>query len=156
MQFQAPQNQRKPSDHDKLATSSPNCHKYQTISKICTVNFKIMEKPKKRYIIRAYTQGSAPAVPEISRNVPTITGNGLTETVFRNQQQFQYFVGEDLRTVILRKFTAYMCPVPIVPSFTEIFIYGSHREPSNIFQRFSNVSNALNALEQVLPTHLTH
>ena len=61
MQFQAPQNQQKPSDHDKLATSNPNRHNFQTISKICTANFKIMEKPKKRYIIRAYTQGSGSA-----------------------------------------------------------------------------------------------
>ena len=49
-----------------------------------------------------------------------------------------------------------MRPVPIVPTFARIFIYGSRREPSNIFQHFSNVSNALNALEHVLPTHLTH
>ena len=63
---------------------------------------------------------------------------------------------EDLRTGDFRVFSTYMRPVPIVPTFTRIFIYGSHREPSNIFQHFSNVSNALNALEHVLPTHLTH
>ena len=156
MQFQVPKNQQNPSDHDRLETSNPNCHNFQTILKICTASFQIMEKSKKRYIIRAYTQGSAPAVPEISGNGLTITGNDLRETVFRNQRQFLYFTGEDLRTVILRKLTAYMCPVPIVPSFARIFIYGSWREPSNIFQHFSNVSNALNALEQVLPTYLTH
>ena len=31
MQFQAPQSQQKPSDHDKLETSDPNCHNFQTI-----------------------------------------------------------------------------------------------------------------------------
>ncbi len=56
------ENQQKPSDHDKLETSNPNRHNFQTILKICTANFRIMEKPKKRYIIRTYTQGSAPAV----------------------------------------------------------------------------------------------
>ena len=88
MQFQAPQSQQNPSDHDRLMTSDANCHNFQTILKSCTANFQIMEKPKKRYIIRTYTQGSAPAVQEISKNVLTITGNGLTETVFRNQRQF--------------------------------------------------------------------
>ena len=88
MQFQVPQNQQKPSDHDRLMTSDASCHNFQTILKICTANFQIMEKPKKRYIIRAYTQGSVPAVQEISRNVLTITGNVLTERVFRNQRQF--------------------------------------------------------------------
>ena len=156
MQFQAPKNQQNPSDHDRLMTSNASCHNFQTILNFCTVNFRIMEKPKKRYIIRTYTQGSAPAVPEISGNVLTITGNVLRETVFRFWRQFIFFTGEDLRTVILRKLTAYMRPVPIVPTFARIFICGSHREPSNIFQHFSNVSNALNALEQVLPTHLTH
>ncbi len=53
MQFQVPQNQQKPSDHDKLMTSNPNRHNFQTILKICTANFQITEKPKKRYIIRA-------------------------------------------------------------------------------------------------------
>ena len=61
MQFQAPKNQQKPSDHDKLMTSNPNRHNFQTIPKSCTANFQIMEKPKKRYIIRAYTQGSGSA-----------------------------------------------------------------------------------------------
>ena len=156
MQFQAPQNQRKPSDHDKLMASNPNRHNFQTILIFCTVDFQIMEKLKKRCIMRAYTQGSAPAVPEISGNVLTITGNGLTETVFRFWRQFKYFVGEDLRTIILRKLTAYMCPVPIVPSFTRIFIYGIHRKLFQRIQHISNASNALNTLEQVLPTHLTH
>ena len=156
MQFQAPKNQQNPSDHDRLETSNPNRHNFQTILKSCTVNFQIMEKPKKRYIIRTYTQGSVPAVQEINGNGLTITGNILTETVFRNQQQFQCFVGADFLTGDFRKFSTYMRPVPIVPSLTRIFICGSHRESSNIFQHFSNVSNALNALEQVLPTHLTH
>ena len=61
MQFQAPQNQQKPSDHDRLMTSDASCHNFQTISKSCTANFQIMEKPKKRYIIRTYTQGSGSA-----------------------------------------------------------------------------------------------
>ena len=51
-------NQQNPSDHDRLMTSNPNRHKYQTISNFCTVNFRITEKLKKRYIIRTYTQGS--------------------------------------------------------------------------------------------------
>lgn len=128
MQFQAPQNQQNPSDHDKLETSDTSCHNFQTISKICTANFQIMPESKKRYIIRTYTQGSAPTVQEISGNVLTITASVLTERVFRFWQQFIFFVGEDLRTVILRKLTAYMRPVPIVPSFTRIFIYGSHQK----------------------------
>ena len=129
MQFQVPQNQQKSSDHDRLMTSNPNCHNFQTIPKICTANFQIMEKPKKRYIIRAYTQSS-------SGNVPTITGSVLRGTVFRNQRQFIFFVGEDLRTVILRKLTAYMRLVPIVPSFTRIFIYGSHQKRPATYGRF--------------------
>ena len=82
------ENQQKPSDHDKLMTSDASCHNFQTILNFCTVNFRIMEKPKKRYIIRTYTQGSAPAVPEISGNVLTITGSDLTERVFRFWRQF--------------------------------------------------------------------
>ena len=88
MQFQAPKNQQKPSDHDRLMTSNPNSHNFQTIPKSCTANFQIMEKPKKRYIIRAYTQGSVPAVQEISGNVLTITGSDLAERVFRFWRQF--------------------------------------------------------------------
>ena len=42
-------------------TSNPNRHNFQTILKICTASFQITEKPKKRYIIRAYTQGSGSA-----------------------------------------------------------------------------------------------
>ena len=81
-------NQQKPSDHDKLETSNPNRHNFQTISKICTASFQIMPEVKKRYIIRMCTQGSAPAVQKISRNRPTITGNDLRETVFRFRRQF--------------------------------------------------------------------
>ena len=142
MQFQVPKNQQNPSDHDRLMTSDASCHNSQTILKICTANFQIMEKPKKRYIIRTYTQGSAPPVPEISRNVLTITGNDLTETVFRNQRQFIFFVGEDLRTVILRKLTAYMRPVPIVPTFARIFIYGSHQKRPATYGNLRQVSIA--------------
>jgi len=61
MQFQVPKNQQNPPDYVKLMTSSPNCHNFQTIPNFCTANFQIMEKPKKRYIIRAYTQGSGSA-----------------------------------------------------------------------------------------------
>ena len=61
MQFQVPKNQQNPSDHDKLETSNASCHNFQTISKSCTANFQITEKPKKRYIIRTYTQGSGSA-----------------------------------------------------------------------------------------------
>ena len=121
MQFQVPKNQQNPSDHDKLETSDASCHNFQTILKICTVNFQIMEKPKKRYIIRTYTQGSG-------RNVLTITGNGPTERAFRNQRQFLKNVERDFCSAILRKLTAYMRPVPIVPSLTRIFIYGSHKK----------------------------
>ena len=64
MQFQVPQNQQKSSDHDRLMTSNASCHNFQTISNFCTADFQIMEKPKKRYIIRAYTQGSDLTGPE--------------------------------------------------------------------------------------------
>ena len=57
-----------------------------------------------------------------------------------------------MRTGDFWDFSTYMRPVPIVPSFTRIFIYGSHQESSNIFQHFSNVSNALNALNALEPT----
>ena len=142
MQFQVPQNQQKPSDHDKSETSNPNRHNFQTILKICTADFQITEKPKKRYIIRTYTQGSAPAVQEISRNVPTITGNNLTETVFRFWRQFIFFTGEDLRAVILRKLSIYMRPVPIVPTFARIFIYGSHQKRPATYCNLRQVSIA--------------
>ena len=74
MQFQVPKNQQNPSDHDRLMTSNPNRHKYQTISNFCTVNFRITEKPKKRYIIRAYTQGS------------DLTGSESAETAWRSRE----------------------------------------------------------------------
>ena len=61
MQFQAPKNQQKPSDHDRLMTSDASCHNFQTIPKSCTANFQIMPEVKKRYIIRAQTQGSGSA-----------------------------------------------------------------------------------------------
>ena len=64
MQFLAPQNQQNPSDHDRLMSSNPNRHNFQTIPKSCTANFRIMPEVKKRYIIRAYTQGSDLTVPE--------------------------------------------------------------------------------------------
>ena len=57
-------NQQKPSDHDKLMTSDASCHNFQTILKICTVDFRIMPEVKKRYIIRTYTQGSGSAGPD--------------------------------------------------------------------------------------------
>lgn len=108
-------------------------------------------KNRKRGTLYVRTR-KAPAVQEISRNVLTITGNDLTERVFRFWRQFIFFVGVDLQTVILRKFTAYMRPVPIVPTFCLIFIYGSRLESSNIFQRFqrlehigAGISNAFNA-----------
>ena len=135
-------------------TSNPNCHKYQTIPKICTASFQIMPEVKKRYIIRTCTQGSGSAgnqqkPPDDHRKRPD-------RNSFQKSATTLMFTEEDSRAVVLRKFTAYMRPVPIVPTFARIFIYGSRREPSNIFQHFSNVSNALNALEHVLPTHLTH
>lgn len=80
------ENQQKPSDHDKLETSNPNRHNFQTIPKSCTANFRIMPEVKKRYIY-VHTR-KAPAVQEISRNVLTITGNVLTERVFRFWRQF--------------------------------------------------------------------
>lgn len=101
-----------------------------------------MEKPKKRYIIRTYTQGSAPAVQEISRNVPTITGNDLTETVFRNRRQFIFFVEEDLRTVILRKLTAYMRPVPIVRHLQPILLSEAIRKRPATYCNLRQVSVA--------------
>ena len=134
-------------------TSDASCHNFQTILKICTANFQIMEKPKKRCIIRTYTQGSAPAVQEINKNIPAITGNILTETIFKFWQQFKYFVGADFPGRYFFGIDHYMRPVPFVPSFARIFIYGSHREPSNVFQRFQRFerigagsSNALSAL----------
>ena len=122
------ENQQNPSDHDKLMTSDASCHNFQTILIFCTANFRITEKPKKRYIIRTYTQGSAPAVQEISGNSLTITANVLTETVFRFWRQFLKNVERDFCSVILRKFSIYMRSVPIVPTFARIFIYGSHQK----------------------------
>ena len=82
---------------------------------------------RKRGTLYARTR-KAPALPENSRNVPTITGNVLRETVFRLWRQFLKNAERDFCSVILRKLTAYMRPVPFVPSFDRIFIYGSHQK----------------------------
>ena len=153
MQFQAPKNQQNPSDHDKLMTSNTSCHNFQTILKICTANFQIMEKPKKRYIIRAYTQGSGSAGNQQKR--PDDHRKRPERKSFQKSATILIFYGRGFANRHFTETDSLYAPCPDCPDLYPKFIYGSHRESSNIFQHFSNVSNALNALGQVFPTHLT-
>lgn len=113
--------------------------------------FESWRNPK-RGTLYARTR-KAPAVQEISRNVLTITGSDLTETVFRNQRQFLYFTEEELRTGDFRDFSTYICALSRLSRPLPEYLF---TEAIGNLPTFSNVSNALNALEQVLPTHLTH
>jgi len=61
-----------------------------------------------------------------------------------------------LRTVILRELTAYMRPVPFVPSFARIFIYGSQfKRPATYCNlRQVSIANATFAkLCQAMPSY---
>ena len=150
MQFQAPQNQQKPSDHDRLMTSNPNRHNFQTIPKSCTANFRIMPEVKKRYIIRAYTQGSGSAGNQQKR--PDDHGKRPDRNSFQKSATIHIFCGEGFRALIIRQKRSHMRDPSRLSGNPRCFFYGSQREPSNFFQHFSNVSNALNALNALEPT----
>ena len=154
MQFQAPKNQQKPSDHDRLMTSNPNSHNFQTILNFCTVNFRIMPEVKKRYIIRAYTQGSGSARNQRKR--PDDHGKRPDRKSFQILATILIFCGRGFANRHFTEIQHLYAPCPDCPDLCpNIYL----RKPSGTIQHFptfSNVSNALNALEQVLPTHLTH
>jgi len=157
MQFQAPKNQQKPPDHDKLATSDASCHNFQTILKICTANFQIMEKPKKRYIIRTYTQGSGSAGNQQKR--PDDHGKRPDRKSFQKSATILIFCGRGFANRHFTETDSLYAPCPVCPVlYPNIYL----RKPSGIFQHFptffqrfqrferigacsSNVFNALNA-----------
>ena len=150
-------NQQNPSDHDKLMTSNPNRHKYQTISNFCTVNFRITEKPKKRYIIRTYTQGSGSA--RNRRKRPDDHGKRPERNSFQKSATIQIFYGRGFTN---RHFTETDSLYASCPDCPDLCPYFYLRKPSKAtcnllqltaffqrFQRFERIgagsSNALNA-----------
>jgi len=157
MQFQVPKNQQNPSDHDKLETSNPNRHNFQTILKICTANFRIMEKSKKRYIIRAYTQGSGSAGNQRKR--PDDHGERPDRKSFQKSATILIFYRKGFANRHFTETDSLYAPCPDCPVlYPNIYL----RKPSGIFQHFptffqrfqrferigacsSNVFNALNA-----------
>ena len=150
-------NQQKPSDHDRLVTSNPNRHNFQTISKSCTANFQITEKPKKRYIIRTYTQGSGSA--ENRRKRPDDHGKRPERNSFQKSATIQIFYGRGFAN---RYFTEIHRLYASCPDCPDLCPYFYLRKPSKAtcnllqltadfqrFQRFERIgagsSNALNA-----------
>ena len=155
MQFQAPKNQQKPSDHDRLMTSNPNSHNFQTIPKSCTANFQIMEKPKKRYIIRTYTQGSGSARNQRKR--PDDHRKRPDRNNFQKSATIHIFCGRGFANRHFAETDSLYAPCPVCPDlYPNIYL----RKPSGTFQHFptffqrfqrferigAGSSNALNAL----------
>lgn len=155
--FQAPQNQQNPSDHDRLMTSNPNCHKYQTILKICTVSFQIMPEVKKRYIIRTACE---------SRSRNRIQQKRQAECRKRpDRNSFQIlatiliFCGRGFANRYFTEIQHLYAPCPDCPDlFPNIYLWkpsGTIQHFPTFFQRFqrferigvdsSNAFNALNA-----------
>ena len=142
-------NQWKLSDHDRLVTSNPNRHNFQTILKICTVDFRIMPEVKKRYIIRTYTQGSGSAGPDDHGKRPE--GNS-----FQILATIHIFYGRGFANRHFTEIQRLYVPCPVCPVlYPNIYL----RKPSGIFQHFptffqrfqrferigADTSNALNA-----------
>lgn len=126
-------NQQKPSDHDGLATSDASCHNFQTISKSCTASFQIMEKTKKRYIIRTYTQGSGSAGnqrkrPDDHRKRPDRKSFQILETIL-------IFCG---RGFLFRHFTetdSLYAPCPVCPDLCpNIYLRKPPKATCNLLQ----------------------
>ena len=133
MQFLAPQNQQKPSDHDRLMTLTANCHNFQTIPNFCTADFQIMEKPKKRYIIRAYTQGSGSAGNQQKR--PDDHGKRPERNSFQKSATILIFCG---RGFVNRHFTEIHRLYAPCPDCPDLY--------PNIYLR---------KLTEIIPTHPT-
>lgn len=144
MQFRVPQNQQKPSDHDRLVTSNPNRHNFQTILKICTVNFRIMEKPKKRYIIRAYTQGSGSVGNQQKR--PDDHGKRPDRNSFQKSATIQIFCGRGFANRHFTETDSLYAPCPDCPDLYRIFYL---RKPSGIFQHFPTFFQRFQRLERI-------
>lgn len=148
------ENQQKPSDHDRLVTPDTSCHNFQTISKSCTANFQIMEKPKKRYIIRTHTQGSGSAGNQRKR--PDDHGKQPDRKSFQILATILIFCGRGFANRHFAEIHRLYAPCPDCPVlYPNIYL----RKPLGIFQHFptfSNISNVLNTLKRVFPTHLTH
>ena len=155
MQFQVPQNQQNPSDHDRLMTSDTSCHNFQTIPKSCTANFQIMEKPKKRYIIRAYTQGSGSAGNQQKR--PDDHRKRPERNSFQKSATIHIFCGRGFSNRHFTETDSLYAPCPDCPDLCpNIYL----RKLTGIFQHFptffqcfqrlerigASLSNALNAL----------
>ena len=150
MQFQVPKNQQNPSDHDRLMTSDASCHNFQTIPKSCTANFQIVPEVKKRYIIRAYTQGSGGAGNQRKR--PDDHRKRPDRNSFQKSATILIFCGRGFANRHFAETDSLYAPCPDCPDFyPNIYL----RKPSGTFQHFSNASNALSALGQVLSTHLS-
>lgn len=155
MQFQAPQNQQNPSDHDRLMTPNPNCHNFQTIPIFCTANFQIMEKLKKRCIIRVYTQGSGSAGNQWKR--PGDHGKRPDRNSFQKSATILIFCGRGFANRHFTETDSLYAPCPDCPvSYPNIYlrklteIIPTHPTFFQRFQHFKRIGagsfNALNAL----------
>lgn len=133
MQFLAPQNQQKPSDHGRLMTSNPNRHKYQTISKSCTVNFQIMPEVKKRYIIRAYTQGSGSAGNQQER--PDDHGKRPERNSFQKSATILTFYGRGFANRLFTETDSLYAPCPDCPVlYPNIYLRKPIKATCNLLQ----------------------
>ena len=119
------ENQQKPSDHDKSETSNPNRHNFQTISKICTASFQIMPEVKKRYIIRAYTQGSGSARNQQER--PDDHGKRPDRNSFQKSATILIFCGRGFANRHFAETDSLYVPCPDCPV---LFPYFCLRKPS--------------------------
>jgi hypothetical protein len=133
MQFQVPKNQQKPSDHDRLMTSNPNCHNFQTISKSCTANFQIMSEVKKRYIIRAYTQGSGSAGNQRKR--PDDHGKRPERNSFQKSATIHIFCGRGFANRHFVETDSLYAPCPDCPVlYPNIYLRKPIKATCNLLQ----------------------
>lgn len=144
MQFQAPKNQQKPSDHDRLMTSNPNRHNFQTIPNFCTADFQIMEKPKKRYIIRAYTQGSGSAGNQQKR--PDDHGKRPERNSFQKSATILIFYGRGFANRHFTETDSLYAPCPDCPVlYPNIYL----RKLTGIFQHFPTFFQRFQRFERI-------
>ena len=154
MQFQVPKNQQNPSDHDRLMTSNPNRHNFQTISKSCTANFQIMPEVKKRYIIRAHTQGSGSAGNQRKR--PDDHRKRPDRNSFQKSATILIFCGRGFANRHFAETDSLYAPCPDCPVlYPNIYLWklaGTFQHFPTFFQRFQRFerigagsSNAFNA-----------
>ena len=144
MQFQVPQSQQKPSDHDRLMTSNPNRHNFQTISKSCTANFRIMPEVKKRYIIRAHTQGSGSVGNQQKR--PDDHGKRPERNSFQKSATIHIFCGRGFANRHFTEIHRLYAPLSRLSRPLPEYLF---TEATGNLPTFSNIF-------PTLPTHWTH